>query len=502
MNRPGSSRLISWLSVFVLVPGLHAGTPGRLANPGFEGLPVKSVYFFAGNWRNGAQFYEADPSDNTGLYTVHPADSRHLGWSERPEYRGFALQTMIDAGVNTVTMSYWGPRGTDNWAYWSPMQTSTYAHDELFDSAVGKPLFILPCLESSAATPNSTAFSFMDCFPGENTDPAPALIARIEDLIGRYLLHPENPEWPGKWARLYDASGSERVAVCILHAASNQQPMDASTFAEGFDRAAERIFEDTGVRIGFTLDVLPPDTYAPGSYRPSARSDGPALAETASVLAVQCFLSEIWCGTADEGILAAWKREFASEWIRSGVPFFFDATPGYDAHVVFPGSVNYGNNENWRNAQTRIVRDLKPEGLTFNSWNGYTEGMTAVASLQYGEDNARWAARLFALQDSICGATGIDSGTPLAPGRFRLYPNYPNPFNPSTAIPFSVDDPCRMILRVYDDRGTEVRILSDAFYQRGVHEVRFDATGLPSGVYVIRMEAEGFTASRKIALVK
>ncbi len=56
--------------------------PGYLANPGFENEAIKSVFFFTGNWRNGVQFYDYMPSDNRGLYTLHPTDARHLGWSE------------------------------------------------------------------------------------------------------------------------------------------------------------------------------------------------------------------------------------------------------------------------------------------------------------------------------------------------------------------------------------------------------------------------------------
>ena len=109
---------------------------GYLANPGFVNQPVKSVFFFAGNWRNGVQFYDYNPSDNRGLYTVHPSDARHLGWSENQANRDFAVQTMIDAGVNVINMSYWGLPGTDNWAFWSPMQTSTSSHNELFNAAL------------------------------------------------------------------------------------------------------------------------------------------------------------------------------------------------------------------------------------------------------------------------------------------------------------------------------------------------------------------------------
>ena len=41
--------------------------PGYLANPGFENQAIKSVFFFSGNWRNGVQFYDFNPSDNREL---------------------------------------------------------------------------------------------------------------------------------------------------------------------------------------------------------------------------------------------------------------------------------------------------------------------------------------------------------------------------------------------------------------------------------------------------
>src|SRR4030042_6638915 len=148
----------------------------RLANPGFENQYIKSAFFFAGNWCNGMQFYDYKPSDNTGLYTMHPSDFKHLGWSENIAYRNFVIKSMIDAGVNMINMSYWGPRGTDNWAYWAPMQTSTYAHDELFSAAIGKSILAAPYIESFAATDSSDGYSLRDCFPGDSLNPAPQLV--------------------------------------------------------------------------------------------------------------------------------------------------------------------------------------------------------------------------------------------------------------------------------------------------------------------------------------
>ncbi len=154
---------------------------------------MKSAYFFSGNWRNGNQFYEYNPVDNRGLYTVHPSDSRHLGWSEDPAHRDFALNAMIAMGVNVVNMSYWGPRGTDNWAMSAPMQTSTLSHDELFTAAAGKSILIAPYIESYAPTADHPGFSFMDCFPGTQDNPAPEFLVLVYDLVDRYLASPADP---------------------------------------------------------------------------------------------------------------------------------------------------------------------------------------------------------------------------------------------------------------------------------------------------------------------
>ncbi len=90
----------------------------------------------------------------------------------------------------------------------------------------------------------------------------------------------------------------------------------------------------------------------------------------------------------------------------------------------------------------------------------------------------------------------------LDPSGFRLYPNHPNPFNPCTTIRFETPGQGRVRLCVADASGRIVRTIADGPHTAGSHSVRFDASGLAAGVYVIRMEAEGFTASRKMAVVK
>ena len=392
------------------------GPAGTLANHGFVGQPIKSVFFFAGSWRHypGTQYYEHPSVSNHCLYTEFPVDPRHLGWSENAENRRFALEQMTNAGVNVVNMSYWGKPGDDRWAFWAPMQTSTRAHDELFDAAHSEGLLIAPYIEGGAPTQGqlstgchgeqgivgtSPGYEFADDFPGTRQAPAPGLVSQIKDLISRYLVAPRKGAWKHRWARVYDQNGAERYAISIIHAASNQlcplrvacAPADDRTFAEGFGWVADKVYADTGVRVGFLLDAMPPQARFVYNFVPSPATTGAALTQQPSVLAIQPFIPEIGsglcppdadcdapAGSAALRLLVEWKRAFARSWIDTGIPYLFDASPGYDGHRVFPDSPLWGNNEMWRDGQSEMLGSLAASGITLNTWNGFTEGFAAM----------------------------------------------------------------------------------------------------------------------------
>jgi drug/metabolite transporter (DMT)-like permease len=88
---------------------------------------------------------------------------------------------------------------------------------------------------------------------------------------------------------------------------------------------------------------------------------------------------------------------------------------------------------------------------------------------------------------------------PLA---FRLDQNYPNPFNPATVIGFELPRPGPVKLVVYDLLGRRVATLLEGARAAGHHEVLFDASGLPSGVYLCRLAAEGSSAVRKMIVAR
>jgi hypothetical protein len=88
------------------------------------------------------------------------------------------------------------------------------------------------------------------------------------------------------------------------------------------------------------------------------------------------------------------------------------------------------------------------------------------------------------------------------PKYFELYQNYPNPFNPSTKIRFALHRPSFVILKVYSIWGEEVATLVAENFAAGRHEVKWDASGHASGVYLYRLEAGKFIETKKLALLK
>ena len=86
--------------------------------------------------------------------------------------------------------------------------------------------------------------------------------------------------------------------------------------------------------------------------------------------------------------------------------------------------------------------------------------------------------------------------------QFKLYPNYPNPFNPSTQISFSLAEYGATTLRIYDLLGREVATLVNGQLAPGNHTVNFIGSGLSSGIYFVRLVQGSNTQTHTITLVK
>ncbi len=90
-----------------------------------------------------------------------------------------------------------------------------------------------------------------------------------------------------------------------------------------------------------------------------------------------------------------------------------------------------------------------------------------------------------------------------APGEFALHQNYPNPFNGQTLISFQTAASGHVMLSVFDVLGRQVQVLVDQTRPAGSYTERFDASGLPTGHYFLRLTAgEGFVQHRRMTYLK
>jgi len=98
--------------------------------------------------------------------------------------------------------------------------------------------------------------------------------------------------------------------------------------------------------------------------------------------------------------------------------------------------------------------------------------------------------------------TGVEITNSGLPSAYQLSQNFPNPFNPSTTIRYSITHTTNVTLKVFDVLGREVQTLVNAQQAPGQYSVTLNAQGLGSGVYFYRLNAGAFTQTKKLMLLK
>ena len=123
---------------------------------------------------------------------------------------------------------------------------------------------------------------------------------------------------------------------------------------------------------------------------------------------------------------------------------------------------------------------------------------TVTASYEFLERLAVATHGITLQRDVVIG----DAEMADLPDAYRLDANYPNPFNPSTIIRFSIPEDADVTLSVYTILGQRVQTLVREPKEAGTYEVIFDASMLSSGVYLYRLQTPGYTSSRIMTLIK
>lgn len=85
---------------------------------------------------------------------------------------------------------------------------------------------------------------------------------------------------------------------------------------------------------------------------------------------------------------------------------------------------------------------------------------------------------------------------------FSLSQNHSNPFNPATKIRFAIKHDAHVSLKIYNLLGQEVAILVDEKLPAHTYEVVWNARGLPSGVYLYRLQAGEFVDTKKLTVLR
>lgn len=98
--------------------------------------------------------------------------------------------------------------------------------------------------------------------------------------------------------------------------------------------------------------------------------------------------------------------------------------------------------------------------------------------------------------------THVDHPDNPAPQKFILYQNYPNPFNPTTTIHFWIPHRQHVTLNIFDILGREIVTLIEGKLESGSHSVVFNATNIPSGLYVYRIQSGNAIEQKKMVLMK
>lgn len=149
---------------------------------------------------------------------------------------------------------------------------------------------------------------------------------------------------------------------------------------------------------------------------------------------------------------------------------------------------------------------VKKSTLTNGSANQYkANGRTAgsIGQPLIGKSsNSDYTVKTGYWAQPAVNVTDVATVTENRPLHFVLAQNFPNPFNSSTTIHFSLAQTSRVSLRIYDITGRELMTLLEGEKQAGEYKVLLQAGSLSSGVFFIRMTADYFSAVRKLLVIK
>ena len=194
-------------------------------------------------------------------------------------------------------------------------------------------------------------------------------------------------------------------------------------------------------------------------------------------------------------------------------------------NVVYPqnfysscGTAGYHNDYVHKWIVRNVINGAAGENINTGAWNmnqTISKSFTTVVDNAWVAENCDFVAVVYLDNPSGLFLSSVEQGSkqsvsgPLGviqqntvPSDYSLSQNYPNPFNPVTSIKYSIPKDGNASLKIYDMLGNEVATYFEGFTKAGSYNAEIDASNWASGVYFYRLNADGFSETKKMMLVK
>jgi hypothetical protein len=188
------------------------------------------------------------------------------------------------------------------------------------------------------------------------------------------------------------------------------------------------------------------------------------------------------------------------DWDETAVTYNTQPDTSHDVQLIcdWPWDINQ-----WYTLDiTSFVQGWYNETLLNFGLYGFCENTTGSCDIQFyssDNDSAQYHPKLTIYYTP---QTSVRPVLNPVPGHFGLNACYPNPFNASAVVSFSIVKPSEVLLAVYDLQGREVSRLQNGWLASGVYQMQFNGMDLPSGTYLARLISGEAQATQKLMLVK
>jgi len=182
-----------------------------------------------------------------------------------------------------------------------------------------------------------------------------------------------------------------------------------------------------------------------------------------------------------------WEEQFPSGYVVEGAMSYAEIADAGDDSVYTP---THG--------------DRLPFNISFSDADGGANVREGILTLSRYDDDTAWQTPRDWMYTWIWdeGASAIGDLAQVTPFQYELSRNYPNPFNPTTTINYTLAKSGQVTLEVFNMLGQKVKTLVNTKQDAGSYTVQFNAKDLASGIYLYRLQSEGFMQVHKMVLLK